>query len=32
MTALDPTAMDMTVMVSMNKMHLHCVFRLMLGL
>lgn len=31
-TAQDPTAMDMTAMVSMNDMHLHSVSRLMLGL
>lgn len=31
-TALDPTAMDMTAMVSMDNMHMYCVCRLMLGL
>lgn len=31
-TALDPTAMDMTAMVSMNNMHFYYVCRFMLGL
>lgn len=31
-TALDPTAMDMMAMVSINDVQLSCVYRLMLGL
>lgn len=31
-TALDPTAMDMMAMVSINEMHLCSVYRFMLGL
>lgn len=31
-TALDPTAMDMMAMVSINDMHLCSVYRFMLGL